>query len=249
MSSVSSGTLTRLLREPILHFAFAAGALFLLEHYFVAPQKPQIVVGQETIDYLIRQQEELQLRTLSDSERTDLINNYIDEEILYAEAYRHGLDRGDARMRRNMILKMRAFLGTDVTEPSAQELRKWFDDNPSRFATAEHWSVEVRIEEGESQTLYGLSQRELVLALGPEATEAIQDTDMSTWFGPVDTHQGQMQIQVTEYTPSQVRSFESVEPYLAAEWHLDQGVRRLNSAIQEIKENYDVIVEGENDTQ
>ena len=97
----------RLLREPMLHFFALAALLFVLEAYFSAGQKTRIVVDQVTADYLIRQREDLELRVLDEAERASVVDAYVEDEILYREAYRRGLDQGDSRMRRNLILKMR----------------------------------------------------------------------------------------------------------------------------------------------
>ena len=57
------------LKEPLVHFFVLAALLFAVERYFAAGQKTPIVVDQATADYLIRQREDLELRTLSAEER------------------------------------------------------------------------------------------------------------------------------------------------------------------------------------
>ena len=100
----------KLVKEPLFHFLLLAALLFVLEHVFSSTQKEKIIVDQQTAEYLVKQREDLQLRKLSPAEREVTINSFVEDEILYNEAYKRGLDKSDSRMRRNMILKMRGLL-------------------------------------------------------------------------------------------------------------------------------------------
>ncbi len=65
-----------------------------------------------------------------------LIDERVKQEILYREALALGLDREDEIIKRRMAQKM-DFLAEDVSnlrEPSAEELKAWFDKNSTRFA-------------------------------------------------------------------------------------------------------------------
>ncbi len=100
----------RLLKEPLVHFLVLALLLFAIDYVFSSSQKERIVVDQQSIDYLIKQRADLELRELSAEEKQETIESYIDDEILLREAYKRGLNNNDSRMRRNMILKMRGLL-------------------------------------------------------------------------------------------------------------------------------------------
>ena len=117
-SGNNKSPVARWLREPLLHFAVLAGLLFVIDYWASERQRDEIVVSQQTIDYLIKQREDLELRQLAAEERQDTIDQFIEDEILYAEAYKRGLDRGDSRMRRNLILKMRGLLAGEISEPT-----------------------------------------------------------------------------------------------------------------------------------
>ena len=131
-----------LLGEPIIHFFALAALLFAVEAYFSAGQKTQILVDQATADFLIRQREDLELRVLDASERADVIDAYVEDEILYNEAYRRGLDRGDSRMRRNMILKMRGLLTGEVEVPDDSALKAYFEENRDKFVRPARYDIE-----------------------------------------------------------------------------------------------------------
>jgi len=109
---------------------------------FSTSQKTRIVIDRQTAEYLVQQQEDLELRTLSEQEREETIEAYVEDEILYNEAYRRGLDRGDSRMRRNLILKMRGLLIGDLGEPTEAELKRYFEANRDRFSRPASFSLE-----------------------------------------------------------------------------------------------------------
>ncbi len=133
-----------ILREPLVHFFLLATLLFAADYYWWAKQKEKIIVDQRTAEFLVKQREDIALRELSPEERRQVIESYVEDEILYREAYKRGMDKGDTRMRRNMILKMRGLLVGEVREPSEQQLRAFFDENTDRYRrlatiTVEHF--------------------------------------------------------------------------------------------------------------
>lgn len=88
--------------EPLVHFLALAALLFVLDQVFSSTQKEKIIVDEQTADFLIKQREDLELRKLTPEERQETIAAFIEDEILYREAYKRGLDKGDTRMRRNL---------------------------------------------------------------------------------------------------------------------------------------------------
>jgi parvulin-like peptidyl-prolyl isomerase len=65
-----------------------------------------------------------------------LVESRVREEILYREALALGLEKNDTIVKRRMAQKME-FLAEDVgalRDPSADELRAWFEKNAARFA-------------------------------------------------------------------------------------------------------------------
>ena len=131
-----------LTKEPLVHFFVLACAIFLLEYWVSQGQKDNIIISQQSIDFLIKQRENLELRQLDDQERDATINQFIEDEILYKEAYKRGLDQGDSRMRRNLIFKMRGLLTSEIGESTDESLLDWYTQNQQRYTLPENWSVE-----------------------------------------------------------------------------------------------------------
>jgi hypothetical protein len=212
-----------------------AALLFLLEGAFSGARKETIVVDQQTIDYLIQQREDLELRELGPEERRDTIDAFVEDEILYREAYRRGLDQGDSRMRRNLILKMRGLLAGDVEAPTEADLRAFFTDNRARFSSPATWSLEQVYFSDPEQAPPGLrddlragldpmtvgvsslsmpnklprrSQREIAGLFGADVARAILDIEDNGWHGPFESPRGAHFIRVVGREPARDASFE-----------------------------------------
>ena len=130
----------RLLREPLVHFLVLGAALFAASRWIKpadrTPANRQIVI---TLDDL----RQLQIgfaaqwqRAPTEPEMLSLIESRIRQEILYREGLAMGLDKDDEIVKRRMAQKME-FLAEDVSashEPTAEELKAYFDKNPAMFS-------------------------------------------------------------------------------------------------------------------
>lgn len=131
----------RLLQEPLLHFLLIGTAMFAGYAYLDRDSGGEAPPGEIrlTLDELA------QLRMVfvskwyrepTPEEFNALVENRIQEEILYREALARGLDRNDTIVRRRMAQKMK-FLAEDMAaarEPDTDELRAWFAQNGELFA-------------------------------------------------------------------------------------------------------------------
>lgn len=63
--------------------------------------------------------------------------NYIDEEILYQEGLKLGLEKDDLIVKRRVVQKMRFLLEdmTPITPPTNEQLQTWLEKYPQRYQT------------------------------------------------------------------------------------------------------------------
>jgi hypothetical protein len=139
--------LTRLLREPLLHFAALGGLIFL---FFAVINETQvkpgdlIVVTPERIHQLTAGYRSVWNRLPTDDELDALIEEHIREEVYYREALALALDRNDAVVRRR-LRQMMEFLtdtGSYLQEPSAGELETYFAANEKAYRRAQYLAFE-----------------------------------------------------------------------------------------------------------
>ncbi|MGH7292065.1 MAG: peptidyl-prolyl cis-trans isomerase, partial [Myxococcota bacterium] len=129
------------MREPLLHFLLLGAVIFGFYHWASRGSsgvEPSHEI-QLTPDDLLQLDLyfESQWRRPPTSEELDrLVENKVQEEVLYREALALGLDKDDTIVKRRMAQKMQ-FLAEDVAaahEPTRDELRAWFARNTDKFA-------------------------------------------------------------------------------------------------------------------
>lgn len=123
----------KILRAPILHFAVIALSLFLLYESLLPADKEEIIITRQTMNSLIRSEQEVRENPLSDEEIISLVQNYIDEEVLIREAYRQGLDRSNYRVRKQLLDLMRSGLNDNIQKPSEEVLKEFYLENRDDF--------------------------------------------------------------------------------------------------------------------
>jgi hypothetical protein len=130
--------LTRLVREPVVHFLVIGGLVFALYAAVSGPAPEpaeKIVVGPDRIAQLAKSFEAVWRRAPNDSELAAVVDDFVRQEIYYREALTLGLDRDDTVIRRRLRQKME-FLsdtGAELLEPTEAELEAYFRDNEEVF--------------------------------------------------------------------------------------------------------------------
>ena len=131
----------RLLREPLVHFLLIGAVLFGL--YSVtqsgraatAPSK-EIRLSLDEIAQLTLLYQSQWRRPPTPQELERMVENKVQQEVLYREALAMGLDKDDEIVKRRMAQKMQ-FLAEDMAaarEPTTAELRSWFEKNSAKFS-------------------------------------------------------------------------------------------------------------------
>lgn len=137
--NLKDGWWRRVAREPLLQFLALGAFIFLVAHVLEQRREAaqrQIVVD-ERLERRIRQLHETQSGfSPAPDQLANLVQEYVDDEVMYREALRMGLDQDDEIVRRRLIQKMQ-FLQRDLapTEtPTTEELQGYFEKHVDRFA-------------------------------------------------------------------------------------------------------------------
>lgn len=129
--------MTRLLKEPLLHFLVLGAALFGLFHLVgkKEAEPDKIVVSAARIENLASGFTRTRQRAPSAEELRGLIEDYIRDEVFYREGKVAGLDRDDTVVRRRLRQKLE-FMADDTAaaEPSDEQLTAYLAANAERFS-------------------------------------------------------------------------------------------------------------------
>ena len=162
--------MSKLLKEPLVHFLAIGGAVFALfawhsQHAEHAQPPERIVVGAAEVQSLIEAVTILNGgRRPSEAEIEALVEPTIREEVLYREALALGLDEHDADVRRRLVEKMNFLtqdLSAQVPEPDDAALANYLSEHEAQFAVPERVSFEQRFY---SSALRGAQVRDDALA-------------------------------------------------------------------------------------
>ena len=139
--------LKRLLAEPLVQFLLLGAMLFAVYTHYrppadAGPTSHRIEMSMDDLAQMAMVFRSQWQRTPTPQELDAMVENKVQEEILYREALAMGLDQDDEIVKRRMAQKMR-FLAEDVAsarEPTTAELQAWFRENAARFALPSRYS-------------------------------------------------------------------------------------------------------------
>ncbi|MGA2841968.1 MAG: peptidyl-prolyl cis-trans isomerase [Steroidobacteraceae bacterium] len=129
-----------LLREPFFHFLTLGAVIFAVAHLVQserAAAERQIVVDEQLQRRIVELNQTQSGITPGREQLERLVEEYIDDEVMYREAMRMGLDRDDQIVRRRLIQKVQ-FLQRDLAAaPKAGEsdLRAYYIAHPQLFTS------------------------------------------------------------------------------------------------------------------
>src|SRR5262245_29611607 len=139
--------LVRCLREPLVVFLLVGGALFGL-YRCVAPVREderRVVVSAEVIRGLRAEHER---RSGAPPTAAEVVERYVEAEVLYREALLRGLDRGDVIVRRRLVQKMEFLTEAeadgdgDERAPDEAALAVWLAAHRADYARPERVTIE-----------------------------------------------------------------------------------------------------------
>lgn len=144
---MKSTKILNLIKEPIVQFFMLGVLLFGLDHLLVLNREDPrtVLVDDRQLFEFIEIFEDGQGRSPSGREINNMVIAWAQNEILYREAQRMGLDRGDDMIRNRLILKIRNVLFNNVVldYPSEAELEQFFEFNQAAYHIAERYDLEL----------------------------------------------------------------------------------------------------------
>ena len=137
-------SISKLLREPMLHFFVLGAGIFFLYGYTgdggSAPDEILVNAGQ--VDRLIDSWVKTRMRPPTAHEIAGLIDDHIREEVYYREAVAMGLDRDNVVIRRHLKQKMEFLVQglADQADPTEEELLAFLETNADSFRIGPRFS-------------------------------------------------------------------------------------------------------------
>ena len=131
------GRIPRWLRDPLVVFVLLGIGVFALDGWLAGGEtaRPVIEITPDEVERLRARWIAQWGEEPTDSELQTLMDEALDEEILYREALRLGLDRDDAIVRRRLAQKLTFILedAGDAGPPSETEIEEYYARHAERY--------------------------------------------------------------------------------------------------------------------
>jgi peptidyl-prolyl cis-trans isomerase C len=254
VADLVAAVIARIARDRMVHFAIIGAVIFAL-----APAPSDDARISLDADYLgalhAAQARKLGVAVLSDEQTAQVDRRAIEDEILYREALRLGLDRDDAVARRHLVQKV-LVLAEDLAgasrEPTRAELEAYFERTRERWRVAEKLHL-IHVFAAKRETAVAVaeavradadtppplgdafprsrdvhaSRDDFAATYGPEFADAVDALAPGVWSGPIQSRFGWHLVKVIDRDAGRPATFDEV----AAKLRLELAVERRHAAI------------------
>ncbi|WP_108811758.1 peptidyl-prolyl cis-trans isomerase [Sphingorhabdus sp. Alg231-15] len=137
--------LKKALRDPINHFILIGLILVFINHHWSSYQGEQgrtITLSTAELDRLSALWANTAGRLPTGEDKQQIIDQFVQQEVLVREAERLGLGDDDTIIKRRLAQKMDFLVSGEskATNPTDAELKQWFEANRDKFAAPERRS-------------------------------------------------------------------------------------------------------------
>ncbi|MDF1765506.1 MAG: peptidylprolyl isomerase [Gammaproteobacteria bacterium] len=260
--------MTSFFRQPLVWFLCLSGALFIADAG-TSDQTESLVVT-PAVRARIALLWETQMGTEpSASELESLIAGWIEEEVLYREALRLGLDREDSIIRRRLVQKLNFIAESDpVTEPEDATLLAFYNDNLEDFILPERLTfrqLTFRQEASAQAALVALSSGADAATLGESTmlnraysyrsaldinstfgmgfASRLDKALVGTWQGPVKSSFGFHLVLLTGVEPEQATPFSAARSKVISDYQQANKQHARQRYLENLINNTEIRIE------
>ncbi len=263
------------LGEPLLHFVFAGAALFAVFSVVSDPSDASssgdlIRVTPQEVSALSARFQSSFRRPPTEQELSNLVDDFVLEEVLVREAKALDLERGDAVIRGRLRQKMEILAAARSNDavPDEPTLRAWHSERADQYVTAASMAFEQvflgkaptaadvdralsRLFAGDEPEEVGLSTL-LPFSVGPRIQQQIDGTfgrgffdaaatlPVAQWAGPVRSGYGIHLLRLISLTPASKQPFAQVKDAVERDWQAARAKELQANAYEKLRARYQI---------
>ena len=259
-------------REPLAVFVAAALAVFGLYGLYSEPEKETIVITSAMVQDIVQYRTEILGRMLTEEEERQLIEEYVNSEILVREAVARGLHRKDGVVRKRLVDKLNFLLEEEPPAPTSEQLDAVYRADPARFHNPPTISFEHiyfvddkraaearfrRLQRGDSEAekdadrfwlgrhMEEYSNEQLLTLFGFEFVTPLRNAPTGEWYGPLRSGRGYHIVRVTQRRAAAPPPAEVLRKRLEDYWIRAQRVESRRRNIDALSDNYEILLPGD----
>ncbi|MDG2140424.1 MAG: peptidylprolyl isomerase [Gammaproteobacteria bacterium] len=198
-----------------------------------------------------------------------LVTNWIEEEILYQEALKLGLDDQDSIVRRRLIQKLSFIAESGPSEPADRSiLQNFHQENLDRYTLPERYTFRQLYFETEAEADNALlslkngkdfktlakpsmlnseyaynSELEINAIFGIGFFSRLDTTRLNLWQGPLASGLGFHLIDLIALHEEEITPFENIQGQISMDYQRDREENARNNFIKELTDKYTITIE------
>jgi parvulin-like peptidyl-prolyl isomerase len=265
--------LFRILKEPLIHFLIIGASLFFIYSLVnnTAPQdNNKVYVSKNQLNKIYDAWVDKTGKSPNKMQKKKLLDEYIQDEILFREAKAKGLDKNDHVIRKHLAKKIK-FIFDDSTvlkKATDEELKEIYKKEVSLFKTNENISfnqivftkdtknIEIeaqklldRLKDSKSSKVstigkkVDLSKESVEKIFSKEFTNRIFNLKLNTWQGPFQTKYGLHLVNIHSIIKNKTPSFEDMKNKLEIKYTKEQLIQANKVFYENLYKKYEIIID------
>ncbi len=244
--------------------------MYLVDTAMSADEDKNIFVSDQEILSLISAWRSQVGRDPTDDELARIINNLIDEEILYREALLLGLDQEDTIIKRRLAQKISFLKEESIPEiPTTEELNEYYKNNkekyyiePSFTFTHYYFSENNNSLERSQQALKALQDNSKVKSdpfylgktfaneplrnintnFGESFSKELMTADLVVWNGPFESTYGHHIVYINSVNPGYIPEIEEVLRQVEVDFLQIKREQAVKGFLNNIRSEYTIFI-------
>jgi len=280
---VASG-FKRLAKEPLVLFAVITLGIFIYDGVREQPledqQRQEVALNQgddlatiRVSDTIVASLEDdfswLQGRQPTATETDELVQNWVQDEMLFRHALQQQLHLSDSKLREHLIEKLSLLWAGMPDEPDEVQVLNYYMDNIDDYYAEPQVSftqvffeqrpdaeemILQRLKDGEQiagdgywmgDVIRGYGESIMRTSFGGEFFLALSSASVDEWIGPLESPRGYHYVRLDAFENSQPLRFEQVYDRVKRNMMGAQQSSRIDQQLAEIKNSFTVVRESE----
>ena len=261
------------LKEPLLHFIVIGALLFVLYSILnPAQDKNEINIDEGLINEIAAKWELQRNRQPTLEELEGLVNEFVEQEVLYQEALSMNLDHNDEIVKRRLAQKME-FISDGLAEslqPTDDMLKKYFEENKDNYSKEPvytmlhvYFSQEKRSDAYNdaknalnSVSMEGLGDRIslpntytdasaflISRDYGTSFAKSLDTLEIGKWTGPINSGLGVHVVFIKEKKIAGLYTFEEVKDKVIVDYNFEASNDFKNELIAKLLKDYKINID------
>ncbi len=238
-----------------------------MDQIFNQDDSNSVYISDQRINTLINSWNTQVGRDPSPDELIGLINNTIEEEILYREALKLGLDQDDIIIKRRLVQKIMLLKKSSLPEPNESELVNFYQDNLDNYTSSDAYSFEhlffkkgpdafnqankAAIEgykssggdpfyAGDQFSNHTLAQVKDIFGNGFASSLTLQKEGL--WSDPITSAFGIHLVYISSINPSRLKTFSEVKDLVMQDFIAYRSDQLSQQFMDELRNEYTVAI-------